>query len=126
MRSASARQVMAALDKAMERAQKSQRDAAAGQHGLFGHVRPMSLRQRSQRSEDALPAAPEWDEHTRLQNEKEVLGFFVSGHPMDQVSREAAESEGGRHGDCVRDEAGAGRCSRAGKRSRRTRFRLPA
>ena len=29
-------EVMAALDKAMERAQKSQRDAAAGQHGLFG------------------------------------------------------------------------------------------
>ena len=27
---------------------------------------------------------PEWDEHTRLQNEKEVLGFFVSGHPMDK------------------------------------------
>ena len=26
----------------------------------------------------------EWDEHTRLQNEKEVLGFFVSGHPMDK------------------------------------------
>ena len=31
-------EVMAALDKAMERAQKSQKDAAAGQHGLFGHV----------------------------------------------------------------------------------------
>ena len=29
-------QLMAALDKAMERAQKSQRDEAAGQHGLFG------------------------------------------------------------------------------------------
>ncbi len=29
-------QVTAALDKAMERAQKSQKDAAAGQHGLFG------------------------------------------------------------------------------------------
>ena len=29
-------QVTSALDKAMERAQKSQRDAAAGQHGLFG------------------------------------------------------------------------------------------
>ncbi len=34
--SAAAPQVMAALDKAMERAQKSQKDAAAGQHGLFG------------------------------------------------------------------------------------------
>src|ERR1700721_3943723 len=29
-------QVFASIDKAMERAQKSQRDAAAGQHGLFG------------------------------------------------------------------------------------------
>ncbi len=29
-------QVMAAIDKAIERAQKTQRDAAAGQHGLFG------------------------------------------------------------------------------------------
>ncbi len=33
---------------------------------------------------EALPNAPEWDEHTRLQNEKDVLGFFVSGHPMDK------------------------------------------
>jgi len=75
-------QVMAALDKAMERAQKSQRDAAAGQHGLFGMFDdgPTS----SAATEEALPAAPEWDEHTRLQNEKDVLGFFVSGHPMDK------------------------------------------
>ena len=29
-------QLMAAVDKAMERAQKSQRDLAAGQNGLFG------------------------------------------------------------------------------------------
>src|SRR5260370_42237983 len=29
-------QLMAVLDKAMERAQKSQRDAELGQHGLFG------------------------------------------------------------------------------------------
>jgi DNA polymerase-3 subunit alpha len=36
------------------------------------------------RPDDALPAAPAWDEHTRLQNEKDVLGFFVSGHPLDR------------------------------------------
>ena len=29
-------QLIAAADKAMERAQKAQRDFAAGQHGLFG------------------------------------------------------------------------------------------
>jgi DNA polymerase-3 subunit alpha len=76
-------QVFAALDKAMERAQKSQKDAAAGQHGLFGMFdEPGPATQKG--NEDALPAAPDWDEHTRLQNEKDVLGFFVSGHPMDK------------------------------------------
>ena len=76
-------QVFAALDKAIERAQKSQRDAAAGQHGLFGMFDDGPVNGGA-KSEDALPSAPAWDEHTRLQNEKEVLGFFVSGHPMDK------------------------------------------
>jgi DNA polymerase-3 subunit alpha len=76
-------QVMAALDSAMERAQKSQKDKAAGQHGLFG-IFDSDVLPASGPSADALPAAPDWDEHTRLQNEKEVLGFFVSGHPMDK------------------------------------------
>ncbi|RSL14589.1 DNA polymerase III alpha subunit [Edaphobacter aggregans] len=75
-------QIAGALDKAMERAQKAQRDAAAGQHGLFGIFDSDISTDAS--SEDALPSVAEWDEHTRLQNEKEVLGFFVSGHPMDK------------------------------------------
>jgi DNA polymerase-3 subunit alpha len=75
-------QTTAALDKAMEQAQKAQRDAAAGQHGLFGIFDAGPGAGGS--SEHALPNVPEWDEHTRLQNEKEVLGFFVSGHPMDK------------------------------------------
>ncbi len=75
-------QIMAALDKAIERAQKSQRDAAAGQHGLFGMFDDEGPAARA--SDDALPPAPDWDEYTRLQNEKEVLGFFVSGHPLDR------------------------------------------
>ena len=37
-----------------------------------------------QASTHALPKVPEWDEYTRLAHEKEVLGFFVSGHPMDK------------------------------------------
>jgi DNA polymerase-3 subunit alpha len=76
-------QVFAALDKAIERAQKSQKDAAAGQSGLFANIFDADLPASSKESE-ALPPAPEWDEHTRLQNEKEVLGFFVSGHPLDK------------------------------------------
>jgi DNA polymerase-3 subunit alpha len=75
-------QVMAALDKAMEQAQKAQRDEAAGQHGLFGIFD--SDVPADGGHEETLPNVPEWDEHTRLQYEKEVLGFFVSGHPMDK------------------------------------------
>jgi len=75
-------QVTAALDKAMERAQKAQRDEASGQHGLFG-IFDSDMGSASS-AEDKLPSMAEWDEHTRLQNEKEVLGFFVSGHPMDK------------------------------------------
>jgi DNA polymerase-3 subunit alpha len=75
-------QVTAALDKAMERAQKSQRDEASGQHGLFGIFSDVAP--AASAKEESLPSVAEWDEHTRLQNEKEVLGFFVSGHPMDK------------------------------------------
>ena len=76
-------QVTASLDKAMERAQKSQRDEASGQHGLFG-IFDSDVSVVANHREDELPHVAEWDEHTRLQNEKEVLGFFVSGHPMDK------------------------------------------
>ena len=74
--------VMAALDTAMERAQKAMKDKAAGQSGLFGIFDDFVP--AGGPVVEALPNAPEWDEHTRLQNEKDVLGFFVSGHPMDK------------------------------------------
>jgi DNA polymerase-3 subunit alpha len=77
-------QVFAALDKAIERAQHSQKDAAAGQSGLFGGIFDSDLAPAQNDESEALPPAPDWDEHTRLQNEKEVLGFFVSGHPLDK------------------------------------------
>jgi len=76
-------QLVAAADKAIERAQKAQRDLASGQHGLFGifddHVATTTVA-------DALPNIPDWDENERLQAEKEVLGFFVSGHPLDKYA----------------------------------------
>jgi DNA polymerase-3 subunit alpha len=76
-------QLMAALDKAMERAQKTQRDAEQGQSGLFGLFDETPARGRAA---DALPAAADWEEGERLANEKEVLGFFVSGHPLDKYA----------------------------------------
>ena len=31
-----------------------------------------------------LPNIPDWDEHTRLSAEKEILGFFITGHPLEK------------------------------------------
>ena len=73
---------MAATDKAIERAQKAQRDDAAGQGGLFG----IFDGEVAAASADELPNVPDWDENLRLQSEKEVLGFFVSGHPLDKYA----------------------------------------
>src|SRR5436305_4798797 len=68
-------QLMAVLDKAMDHAQKTQRDAESGQHGLFG----VFQQEDSNSQEDRLPETPDWDEHVRLANEKEILGFFITG-----------------------------------------------
>ena len=76
--------LMAAVDKAMERAQKAQRDAAQGQSGLFG-LFDEGPRTGRDSSED-LPNVADWEEGERLANEKDVLGFFVSGHPLDKYA----------------------------------------
>ncbi|HTM38058.1 MAG TPA: DNA polymerase III subunit alpha [Terriglobales bacterium] len=73
-------QLMAVLDKAIEHAQKEQRDKESGQHGLFG----VFQQEQDQVPEVKLPDSPDWDEHTRLANEKEILGFFITGHPLEK------------------------------------------
>src|ERR1700760_3279852 len=65
--------LMAAVDKAMERAQKSQRDLAAGQSGLFGGLGAIfdDTPVNGAHGGDPLPNVPDWDENLRLQSEKE-------------------------------------------------------
>jgi DNA polymerase III subunit alpha len=80
-------QLMKALDTAIEQAQKTQRDAESGQHGLFG----VFADETAQQANDALPNVPDWDEHTRLAAEKEILGFFITGHPMEKYKEKLAD-----------------------------------
>jgi DNA polymerase III subunit alpha len=77
--------LMTVLDKAIESAQKQQRDSDSGQHGLFGVFDDAGPK------EESLPNVPDWDEHTRLQYEKEILGFFITGHPMEKYRDKIAD-----------------------------------
>ena len=80
-------QLIAVADRAMERAQQAQRDLVAGQHGLFAGLASLfEGGTNGHKSNDDLPNTPDWDENERLQAEKEVLGFFVSGHPLDKYA----------------------------------------
>jgi DNA polymerase-3 subunit alpha len=73
-------QLMTVLDKAIDQAQKTQRDAESGQHGLFG----VFQEEETHNHNDRLPETPDWDEHQRLAAEKEILGFFITGHPLEK------------------------------------------
>jgi DNA polymerase-3 subunit alpha len=73
-------QLMAVIDSAMEHAQKAHKDAALGQHGLFG----VFQQEEAPHAEKPLPNIPDWDEHQRLGFEKEILGFFITGHPLEK------------------------------------------
>ncbi len=69
-------QKMAALENIMERAARRFRDAERGQFGLFGGA--------AEPDEAPLPDTEPWNAQDQLQKEKEALGFFLTGHPLDR------------------------------------------
>jgi DNA polymerase-3 subunit alpha len=80
--------LFAAIDRATEGGQKRQRDREAGQSSLFG----MLGGAEEKHPEPArLPDAPPWPEAERLAFEKESLGFFISGHPLERFRAELAQ-----------------------------------
>jgi len=71
-------QMMAILDNAVELGASYQKDSANGQLGLFSDENDFS-----DVNEIILPDVDEIPKEVILQNEKELIGFFVTGHPLD-------------------------------------------
>jgi DNA polymerase-3 subunit alpha len=71
-------QLLAGLDTAYAEVQARHAEQEAGQASLFGVASALP------RSAPPLPNVPEWEEPDRLTREKEALGFFISGHPLDR------------------------------------------
>jgi DNA polymerase-3 subunit alpha len=66
-----------ALDVALESGAASQRDKEIGQESLFGDMTESGV------ADLDLPDAPPWTDSERLGYEKDVLGFYVTGHPLE-------------------------------------------
>ncbi len=82
--------LMHGLEAAMSSGQRAQEDKAAGQVGLFAMLAPAS-RPPDFRFTEVL----EWSLIGRLAAEKEVLGLYLTGHPM-----QAYEWDVGKWADC--------------------------
>ncbi len=77
-------QLFAALDTVVAEASLRQAEAEAGQTSLFGGAKAAEPATRA-----PLPMVPEWSEAERLAREKELVGFFVTGHPLGRFDTEA-------------------------------------
>ncbi len=75
--------LMIQLPLALQVAEKAEKDASAGMVDMFGMPEP--------EPEHALPALgvipdaiEEWEDEERLAGEKETLGLYLTGHPIDR------------------------------------------
>ncbi|MGH9481812.1 MAG: DNA polymerase III subunit alpha [Terriglobales bacterium] len=73
----------AQAERALDQAQKAEKSQQSGQHGLFLAFEADGA---GARPAPKLPAVAEWDEEARLAGEKEVLGYYVSGHPLERFA----------------------------------------
>jgi DNA polymerase-3 subunit alpha len=81
--------MMAALDMVVARAQKKSGDRKSNQMSLFSVVPARESAPLTGIGVDCPEAAlGEWDDDMRLRAEKEALGFFVSGHPLQPYRHE--------------------------------------
>jgi DNA polymerase-3 subunit alpha len=78
------KQMIEALEPALAEAQLLQADRDAGQESLFGEAAGGAV----PRAPLVLPDIPPWTEAERLAREKDVLGFFISGHPLGRYRDE--------------------------------------
>ncbi|NUO48892.1 MAG: DNA polymerase III subunit alpha, partial [Polyangiaceae bacterium] len=78
-------QAFAAIDSALERGRSASKDREVGQTNLFGLF---AAAEPAKATSLEYPKAAPWDLRDTLAREKEALGFYVSGHPLDRYGVE--------------------------------------
>ncbi len=78
-------QCMATLDRALQQGSSTWKDRRSGQMNMFAEIE-----EDAESSSASYPDAPEWDEREKLAFEKEVLGFYLSSHPLAEHEKRLA------------------------------------
>jgi DNA polymerase-3 subunit alpha len=79
-------ELFACIDESMAAAAASQRDRASGQVSLFDDMPAPA-------SKPSLRQVIPWTEHEKMSYEKELLGFYVTGHPLDAYANVLADGK---------------------------------
>ncbi|MDD5634339.1 MAG: DNA polymerase III subunit alpha, partial [Candidatus Omnitrophica bacterium] len=77
-------QAMAMLDKVLNMAAKTNRDRNIGQFSFFDDNESDTSFKNDFKD---VPEIPEWPEHELLTNEKEMLGFYITKHPLTRYEK---------------------------------------
>ncbi|MGB8354403.1 MAG: DNA polymerase III subunit alpha [Chthoniobacteraceae bacterium] len=85
--------VFAVIDEALAKAASAHRDRIAGQHSLFDSFDSLAVEEKPEKRMFANQVQP-WPMSEKLGYEKELLGFYVTGHPLDEYR---AVLEGGKY-----------------------------
>jgi DNA polymerase-3 subunit alpha len=80
-------QHLAALDAALNEASLQQEERISGQGSLFGESSAGATASRAHLRAE-LPNVAGWSDTERLAREKEILGFYISGHPLEPYRTE--------------------------------------
>lgn len=85
--------MISAIEELLAWGNRVQKEGAGGQQGLFGDVDTITCNVKFEE--------PEWDEKEKLDFEKEALGIYLSGHPLD-----AYQNLLGKHASCHTGDLG--------------------
>jgi DNA polymerase-3 subunit alpha len=69
--------LFAQIERTLSRAASILSDKQKGQSSLFG-----ALEEKAPPMPESISGLPEWPQHELLAHEKELLGFYVTGHPL--------------------------------------------
>ncbi len=103
-------QVSAIVDRALQAGASAQKDKKSGQLGLFGGDDDVD--QSGEPVAVVLPEMDEWEERQLLAFEKEVLGYYLTSHPLaafeEKLNRYCSHQTTGLEGTKDRDRVSMG------------------
>ena len=107
--------LLGALDAALEQGASEQRDRKSGQTSLFGLMDAAAPAGGPKATPaETYPTVEPWQAKQLLAFEKEALGFYISGHPLDRYRSDLSRYATATTSDFAEGRKGAGEASVGG------------